>query len=219
MSRPIRFVTSALTILLVPHLAQVASAARCDPTGADAAAIATARAQVEETCGCASAATHGDYVACSAGVLTARVHAEQLPASCKQAAQRCAARSTCGRAGAVACCKTNAAGLTKASIKKSAAACRAPEGGTACASGHASVCDACDADGCAPVCGDGTIEPGEGCEPPGSAFCDDSCQLLPGCGNGVWGGRGLRAGAELRRFVPADPRVRKRVHRPGRGVR
>src|SRR5262245_55322886 len=181
MSRP-HFASFGLAILLVPHLVVNALGARCDPTGADAAAIAAARAQVEETCGCASAATHGDYVACSAGILTARVAAEQLPPSCKGAAQRCAARSNCGRTGAVACCKTSAAGIVKASIKGSAAACRPPRGGAACVSDHASLCDACDADGCAPFCGNGTVEPGEDCEPPGGTYCDDSCQLIPGCG-------------------------------------
>ena len=41
---------------------------------------------------------------------------------------------------------------------------------------------------CGPVCGNGIVETGEECEPPGSAFCDANCQLIEGadvCGPGA----------------------------------
>ena len=35
------------------------------------------------------------------------------------------------------------------------------------------------------VCGDGILRSDEGCEPPGTTFCDASCNIISGCGNGV----------------------------------
>lgn len=159
-------------------------AARCDPAGADAGAIAAARTAVAAQCDCDAAPNHGAYVACSRQVLAARVAAAQLPASCRGAVQRCAARSTCGRAGAVTCCRTNRHGVTSGTIKNSAAACTAPKGGAACTGDYASLCDACDASGCASRCGNGEVEAGEQCEPPGTASCDAACQRIPTCGDG-----------------------------------
>ncbi|MBY0277574.1 hypothetical protein K2Z84_19750 [Candidatus Binatia bacterium] len=171
---------SSAALLTTPR----AEAATCDAAGADAGAIAAARAAIDAQCNCAGAARHGDYVKCARGILAGLVGAGQLPGSCKGAAQRCASRSTCGRAGAVTCCRTTSAGVTSGSIKSSAAACRAPRGGTACVADHASLCDACDGAGCAPSCGNGVVEAGEQCEPPGTATCDASCQTIaPVCGN------------------------------------
>lgn len=188
MKRPANVLLLLALLALPMQLAatRVAIAARCDASGADAAAIADARTAVAELCDCAAAATHGAYLACSRGVLATLVGGAQLPKACRGAVQACAARSTCGRAGAVTCCRTSRTGVTSGSIKTSAAACRAPQGGAACVGDYASLCDACDASGCAPACGNGKVEPegGEECEPPGTATCDATCKRVPTCGNG-----------------------------------
>src|SRR5262245_60533101 len=74
--------------------------AACDPTGADATAIADARTEVAATCDCAGATSHRDYVSCSSQVLRGRVNLGQLGAGCRGFVQRCAVRSTCGKPGA-----------------------------------------------------------------------------------------------------------------------
>jgi plastocyanin len=116
----------------------------------DAQAVTGARAQVDAQCPCASAASHGAYVRCAARVLSKAVKGRTLPAACKVGIRQCVARSTCGRSGFVACCRTGAAGRTTCNVKRSAAACKAPKGGRACPSTQASCCDACTATGCAP---------------------------------------------------------------------
>jgi hypothetical protein len=72
----------------------------------------------------------------------------------------------------------------RGSIKSNADACRPPRGGSACVGGYPSLCDACDADGCTSPCGNGTVDAGEECEPPGTTTCDASCQRVPSCGDG-----------------------------------
>jgi plastocyanin len=116
----------------------------------DAEAVTAARAQVDAQCPCASARSHGAYVRCSARVLSGAVKAGTLPAACKVGIRQCVARSTCGRSGFVTCCRTGAAGRTTCNIKRSAAACKGPKGGSACAGTQASCCDACTTTGCAP---------------------------------------------------------------------
>ena len=69
--------------------------------------------------------------------------------------------------------------------------CSAVAAGQACAAGapldEGSACgtaDVCSGGVCVPaVCGNGVVEPGEFCEPPGSATCDAACQSLL-CGDG-----------------------------------
>jgi len=173
-----------------------------DPT--DAGAMADARDDVERTCHCASATRHGDYVRCAAGVAKTHARNGALRATCKRAVTQCAARSTCGRSGAVACCVTKSDG-TRCLIKPDASRCRAAGG--ACVAEHASCCDACNATGCAPTttttippCGGGPFacagacdpgltcqpvsdfEPYCGCVPDGSQACGDA--FYPSC-NGV----------------------------------
>ena len=121
------------------------SDAKCDPTGADAADFAAARRAIAENCDCTGAANHGAYVSCAAGQATATL----VNKSCHGQVVKCAARSTCGKPGFVACCRTKATGETKCSTKSSADRCKAPKGGRACVSTFASCCDACTTSGCA----------------------------------------------------------------------
>jgi hypothetical protein len=124
----------------------------------DTAAVAKTRADAETACemeghGCTTAQNHGQYVSCIAKKTNDAVVAQTLPKECKGAVKRCAAKSTCGKAGFVTCCRTKprpgGGTATKCSIKKDAAHCTAPTGGTACPGTHSSCCDACTDTGCA----------------------------------------------------------------------
>ena len=68
----------------------------------DPLAIPAARAAIDAACPCdAPGQTHADYVHC------ARAHMPAgIPPECASAAKRCYSRSTCGKPGAVACCRT-----------------------------------------------------------------------------------------------------------------
>src|SRR5262249_14789167 len=79
-----------------------------------------------------------------------RIENGQLNPHCKGLVQRCAARSICGKPGAVSCCLTTAAGVTHCRIKRDASHCTMPPGGMACVGNYVSCCDACTASGCAP---------------------------------------------------------------------
>jgi hypothetical protein len=143
--REVPVARSAIVLLTVFLVATRASGA-CDPTTEpDRSDVAAARAAVASGCDCATAARHGTYVSCAASVARATL---QNP-SCAGFVQRCAARSTCGRAGAVTCCRTNLHGVTRCSIKRDAAHCRPPREGLACTGLLESCCDACTASGCA----------------------------------------------------------------------
>src|SRR5262245_16702655 len=83
-----------------------------------------ARAAVRSGCDCAAATDHGSYVRCARLIAQAMV-----PPGCVGDVVRCAARSTCGKADAVTCCRTNSRGSTKCGIKSGADKCKAPRGG------------------------------------------------------------------------------------------
>jgi hypothetical protein len=101
-----------------------------------------ARAEIAATCDCAGATRHGDYVRCVSTVLKRRVKAGELLRECARVIRRCEARSTCGRAGTVTCCRTSRNG-TLCSVKRDAASCTAPHGGEAHLGNTPSCCDAC----------------------------------------------------------------------------
>ena len=107
------------------------------------------RATIESKCPCSSATSHRAYVHCAAGLIASAVKAGTLPKSCKHAVKKCVGASTCGRAGAVACCRTTAKGVHRCAVVKSAAACKAPKGGTACPATTPSCCEACASGSCA----------------------------------------------------------------------
>jgi len=145
--------------------------AACGDSPGDFDAVVAARAEVASQCDCAAAATHGEHVRCARGVVSAALAAGTLPKTCASTVMRCARRSTCGRKpGFVPCCRTSRTGVTRCSIRSSAARCRAPSGGSACASSFAtSCCDACMQGGCIQPTPTPTRTPRPTPTPPG--FC------------------------------------------------
>jgi hypothetical protein len=121
-------------LVMVAALA-LATAADGRSTCTDIDAVATARTEIEAQCACERAANHHLYVRCAAGVVRKRVAGKLLLRACAPSVQRCAARSTCGRPGAVVCCLG-----TRCKPMKSAARCSARGGH---AGTTASCCDAC----------------------------------------------------------------------------
>jgi hypothetical protein len=115
----------------------------------DASALASSRVVVDAACDCAAATRHGAYVSCVQHAVKDGIGAGTVTKSCRGALKKGAARSTCGKPGAVACCRTKASGTTKCSIKANASACTAPSGGASCVSPLTSCLDACTTTGCA----------------------------------------------------------------------
>src|SRR5437764_197955 len=103
----------------------------CGDRPGDAQAVADARAAAAAECDYATASSHTGYVDCVARVANAAVRAGRLRAQCRLAVVHCAARSTCGRPGAVTCCRTRADGTRRCSVMSNAALCTAPPGGSA----------------------------------------------------------------------------------------
>lgn len=171
-----------------------ALAAKCEPAGADATPIADARAAIDATCDCTGSPTHGTYVKCASGVILGRIVALQLNPACKGTVQRCAAKSTCGKPGAVVCCKTNSKGVTKSAIASDPGHCKPPAGGSACASTFTSACDACVPGGCAI----GTVSFANHVQPIFTDRCTTS-----GCHSGDFPAQGmlLTAGASYANIV------------------
>ena len=63
------------------------------------------QAAIDQECPCAAATNHGRHVSCVAHVVKRLSQQGQVPTSCKGRIKRCAARSICGKEGAVTCQK------------------------------------------------------------------------------------------------------------------
>jgi len=122
----------------------------CGDRPADAQAVVDARAAAAARCDCA-AASHATYVDCVARVANGEARAGRLRPQCRAAVLRCAAHSTCGRPGAVTCCRTRGDGTGRCRVKGSGAECTVPAGGSACVGSEPSCCDACSTGSCAPA--------------------------------------------------------------------
>jgi plastocyanin len=109
----------------------------------DTQAVASVRAQIDGACNCAGALNHRAYVRCATRMIRKATKARAVPAACQGTLKRCAANSTCGRLGSVACCHTSAQGVQSCSIKPSALACTRRRGGSSCVSDQPSCCEAC----------------------------------------------------------------------------
>jgi hypothetical protein len=119
----------------------------CAPGAADAAAVAAARARIDQDCPCdgydgSKGRKHGDYLRCATQTVKALVRDGSLKKACKKATRGCAARSTCGSPGAVACELTTARGRGTCVIKAAPDRCVAPRGGDAQVAAAVSCCDA-----------------------------------------------------------------------------
>ena len=134
--------TFAAAGMLVAVALSTAHAARCDePAGQAAVAEATLAVQAE--CDCAGATSRRDYQRCARTLIDARRAAGLLPEDCRRAATRCARSSTCGRPGAVTCCRTSSQGTLRCRVKRSAAHCKPPRGGSATIGTCPSCCQSC----------------------------------------------------------------------------
>jgi hypothetical protein len=145
--------------------------ARCGDDPGDAQALTDARGQVDADCDCAGAASHRDHVRCALGVARTRVDAGQLRSQCRGAVKRCAAKSTCGKPGAVSCCIPHD-GSTRCRIARDTGSCTARGG----SSGTCPSC--CDASGGGCVPTTTTTLPPCGMTAPqcnGTCFGDDIC--------------------------------------------
>ena len=144
-----RFALPGLFALSVAMLSPEVAFAKCGDNVSDLSSVAATRAEVEAQCPCAAATSHRAYVACARGVADQAVAASTLPRQCRMEVIRCARKSTCGNPGAVTCCRTNAKGVTRCSIKRNAARCTPPRNGSACLGMTESCCGACLSTGCA----------------------------------------------------------------------
>lgn len=109
----------------------------------------SARDAVAGACQCTSFTNHSSYVRCVGHAASKAAHAGTIPKDCVAAVKRCASNSTCGRAGTVACCRTDAKGKTTCSIKLRPSSChKQGTAGSACISERPSCCDACTAGSC-----------------------------------------------------------------------
>jgi phospholipase C len=138
-------VSAALVMFTVASSAARGRAA-CGVAGLDA--VAAARSAVAAACDCAAAASHREYSQCAARIIRGRVDAGELSKLCAPVVRRCVARSVCGRADAVTCCRTDSRGHTHCTIKRDASKCASPRGGSVCVGRTQSCCDACTGAGC-----------------------------------------------------------------------
>jgi hypothetical protein len=113
------------------------------PCGINDPAMGDLRADIAAACPCAGAASHHEFVRCARAKLQEEVAVGRVLPGCVKAVAKCAAKSICGRAGAVTCCRTSPRGVQKCLIKRDTAHCTAPAGGTAQLGATDTCCDAC----------------------------------------------------------------------------
>ena len=112
--------SALLTAFSVVALLSTASIAGAAPKKTcDEAAVASAKAAIDETCPCAgpldsSGGTvpwknHGQYMKCIAKARKAEARAAHMKLNCLNSVIPCAAGSTCGKSDAVACINTTGA--------------------------------------------------------------------------------------------------------------
>lgn len=187
-------VTASFVALFLLLFTPLASTARqsCDADGSDAAALASAREEIDAACPCDAASSRSRYRQCAQATLRGLVANATLPAVCRRQARRYATVSVCGRPGSVVCCRVSADGRQRHRVVYDASACIDTPDRSACVSPWQSAVTGCDANGCvAPVCGNGVVESGEQCDPPSVLSCDSTCQAIAcdtvpaACGNGV----------------------------------
>ncbi len=90
-------VTIMLTGLVVLSGSSARAETDCEP------ARCAVQAAINAACDCSTASNHGRYVSCVAHVVKQLSTNGTIPTNCKGKVKRCAARSTCGKAGFVIC--------------------------------------------------------------------------------------------------------------------
>lgn len=88
---------AAAVLVAMPAAPVSAQAPDCE------AARCAVQAEINQHCSCEQASNHGRYVSCVAHVVKRLSRDGTVPTQCKGKIKRCAARSTCGKAGFVAC--------------------------------------------------------------------------------------------------------------------
>jgi hypothetical protein len=96
---------TALVVAGLAGLIGLVAPVRAQQVDCEAARCA-AQDAINQQCPCDGATNHGRHVSCVAHVIKQLVDAGQIPVTCKGKVQHCAARSTCGKAGAVTCTRT-----------------------------------------------------------------------------------------------------------------
>ncbi len=133
------------------------------------AARCAVQAAIDQACPCAAATNHGRYVRCVAHARKILAANGTLPRRCKGRVVSCAARSTCGLAGAVTCEVPDSTCTSGTCADDPSMSCtQASDCGTSCS--VASSASACQSAG-------GTVGTGTSCCPncpasPSGAFLD-----------------------------------------------
>ncbi len=139
-------IVGTFAALLALSLATPAFAACTNAKCTDSAAIETARAMIQSTCGCTrTGQTHGKYVKCVKGALKLADVTALIPDNaCRKLIKKCESGSICGKPDAAVCCVRKPSGAVKTSIVGSPTKCKK---GSACGAmlGLYSTADACDA--------------------------------------------------------------------------
>ena len=138
---------ATLAMLLLSLQASPVVAGCTNTQCTNAAAIAQARATIQETCGCTRAGqTHGKYNKCVKSTLKLANLTALIPdKACRKLIMQCESASICGKPNAAVCCTLKKNGKLKASIAGKPTKCK----GSACGAflGLFSTSDACATDG------------------------------------------------------------------------
>jgi len=87
----------AAALALCAPVGALAAATDCDP------ARCAVQSAIDQECNCTTASNHGRYVSCVTHVVRRLTEGGTVPNTCRGKVTSCAARSTCGKAGFVAC--------------------------------------------------------------------------------------------------------------------
>jgi hypothetical protein len=189
MTRWFCMLTVVCGALLQVVLAAEAGAA-CGDQSIDGIAVTLTRMAADSTCDCAGATSRAAFRSCAMDVVASRVADGQLREDCARTARRCLRKSTCGRPGAVTCCRTTGRGAVRCGIKRDASRCRARRGGSACVGTTTSCCDGCADAPCIPTTTSTTSStttstlgiPAETCGGATYPTCDGTCSGANVCG-------------------------------------
>jgi hypothetical protein len=162
----------------------------CDPAGEpeDRYRIMGILADVDAACPCDEAESRSSYKRCVKETLDELQTTSAFSDECRSVLAAHGKRSTCGRPGSSVCCRVGTTGKPRHIVVREPSKCVDTSRYATCLSPLTSTISGCESSGCAAsVCGNGFVEAGEDCEPPGTQTCDSGCIALvpPLCSNGV----------------------------------